>query len=341
MKRVLSLIGAVSLLSAAIASPVAAKGLASHASARNFKVGVVLDVGGVNDRSFNHLAYEGMIQAQAKYHIQGRYVTSTGPDQYVPNLTQFATQHYKLIIGVGFDMQSAMYIVATKYPNIKFAMVDGSPLNAKGANVNLPNVANLFFREQQSGFLVGVIAGLMEKEKVGAAKTNTIGFMGGQSIPPVNRYIDGYKQGAEKVDPGIKILSGYSQSFTDQNKGREIGLAQIGQGASILFQVAGASGLGYLAAAQQKKVYGIGVDANQGFLGKYIMTSALKKVNVAVQLIIRDALDGTFKGGNHEYSLSNNATGFAPPQSYVPNSIRAQVNRYTALIKSGKLVVKP
>jgi basic membrane protein A len=341
MKRALSLIGVVGILSAAIASPAAARGLASHSNAANYKVGVVLDVGGVNDRGFNHLAYEGMIQAQAKDHITGKYVVSTGADQYVPNLTQFASQHYKLIIGVGFDMQSAMYIVAKKYPNTKFAMIDGSPLNPAGKNVNMPNVANLFFQTQQSGFLVGVLAGLMEKQKVGVATHNTIGYMGGQSIPPVNTYIHGYIQGAKKVDPSVKILSGYSQSFTDQNKGREIGLAQVGQGADILFQVAGASGLGYLAAAQQKKVYGIGVDADQSFLGSYVITSALKKVDVAVQLIIRDAVQGKFKSGNHNYSIVNGATGFAPTSKAVPQSIVKQVQAYAAQIKSGKLKVNP
>lgn len=338
MKRILLLGGVASLLLAASVSPVGARGLAAHPARAKYRVGVVLDVGGVNDKSFNHLAYLGMQAAKRAYGIDARYVVSTGQSQYVPNLTQFAQQRYNLVIGVGFLMQSAMYQVAKKFPRTKFAMVDGAPQGPSGATVNLKNVANLFFKEQESGYLVGVIAGLMEKSKVGKAKRNTIGYMGGLSIPPVNRYIAGYVAGAKKVDPGIKILSGYSQSFTDQNKGREIGLQQINSGADILFQVAGASGLGYLAAAQQRGYYGIGVDADQRYLGKFVMTSALKKVDVAVKLTIRQAMTGKFKGGDHRFSLLNGATGFAAPASYVPKSIVAQAKMYERLIRTHKIV---
>jgi basic membrane protein A and related proteins len=341
MKRVLALIGAASLLSAAIVTPVAATGLTSHAQAKSFKVGVVLDVGGVNDKSFNHLAYLGMQEAVASYRITGRYVVSTGSSQYVPNLTQFAAAHYNLVIMVGFLAQSAIYQVAKQYPHVKFAMVDGAPQGPNGATVNLPNVANLFFKEQESGYLVGVIAGEMEKLHIGKAQHGTIGYMGGVSIPPVNRYIAGYIEGARKIMPSIKVLSGYSQSFTDQNKGREIGLAQISQGADILFQVAGASGLGYLSAAQQQARYGIGVDANQSYLGKYIMTSAIKKVDVAVKLTIHQALTGHFRGGDHHFSLLNSATGFAKPAKYVPKAIVAIAKLYEQKIRSGKIVPSP
>ena len=341
MKRVLALIGAVSLLSAAMVAPASARGLASHAQAKAFKVGVVLDVGGVNDKSFNHLAYEGMVHAVASYHITGRYVVSTGQSQYVPNLTQFAAAHYNLVIAVGFLMQSAMYQVAKQYPHTKFAMVDGAPQGPSGATVNLPNVANLFFKEQESGFLVGVMAAEMEKLHVGKAVHGTIGYMGGISIPPVNRYIAGYVEGARRIMPSIKIQSGYSQSFTDQNKGREIGLAQISQGADILFQVAGASGLGYLAAAQQQGRYGIGVDADQGYLGKYIVTSAVKKVDVAVKLTIHQTLTGHFRSGDHHFSLLNGATGFAKPARFVPKAIVAIVKLYEQKIRTGKIVPSP
>jgi basic membrane protein A and related proteins len=337
MKRILALVGAVTLMSASIATPVAAHSLAHHAQKSSFKVGVVLDTGGVNDHSFNHLAYLGFQEAQTSFGVKGYYVVSSGSSDYLPNLKNFAAHHFNLVVGVGFLMANAMYQIALQYPHTHFALIDSAPANASGASVNLKNVSNLFFKEQQSGYLVGVIAGLMEKRHVGRAVHNKIGYMGGQSIPPVNRYIAGYVAGACKVDPTIQIARGYSQSFTNQSTGHDIGLAQVNSGADILFQVAGASGLGYLRAAQQKNVYGIGVDADQGYLGKYVITSALKKVDVAVKLTIRQTMTGHFRGGSHQFSLSNNATGFAPTKQ-VPASIVATAAKYERLIKRGAIV---
>ncbi len=310
----------------------------ANSSSSKVVVGLVTDVGGLNDKSFNHLAYVGVKASQTKYGITPKVVESTSQASYVPNLTHFAQQHDSLVIAVGFLMANAVYQVAKEYPSVHFAIIDSAPTNAKGQTVNLPNVANLFFKEQESGYMVGVIAGLMEKEHVGKATHNEIGYMGGISIPPVNRYIAGYVAGAQKVDPGIKILGGYSQSFTDQNVGKQIGLTQISSGADVLFQVAGSSGLGYLAAAQEKNVYGIGVDANQGYLGNYVITSALKKVDVAVEQTIHDVQMGKFKAGDHTFSMKNNATGYAPPSSVVPKSIVAQANAYAKKIASGSIV---
>jgi basic membrane protein A len=178
----------------------------------------------------------------------------------------------------------------------------------------------------------------MEKEKVGAARHNTIGAMGGMSIPPVDRYIAGYIQGARAADSNIKILLGYSGSFTAAPPAFVIGLGQIARGADILFQVAGSSGLGYLQAAQQKNVYGIGVDADQSYLGAYIMTSAIKKVDQAVVGIVGDVVSGSFKGGDHTFSLKDDATGYGTVGSMVPPSIIAQVNAQEQLIAAGKVV---
>ena len=338
MKRIVPLVGVLTLVLSVAASPAAARTLRSHSSASSFRVGLVTDVGGLNDKSFNHLAFLGLQEAEARYHIKGSVIQSKAQSDYVPFLSTFAQRHYNLTIGVGFLMESAIYSVAKAYPHQKFAIIDGAPADAKGNTVNLPNVANLFFREQQSGYLVGVIAATMERHHVGAAVHNTIGYMGGVSIPPVNRYIAGYVAGARKVDPGIRILSGYSQSFTNESAGKAIGLAQISQGADILFQVAGSSGLGYLAAAQQRSKYGIGVDADQGYLGKYVITSALKKVDVAVRITVRDAMSGHFRAGDHEFDLKNNATGFAKPSSYVPAYAIAAAKKYEKLIRSGKIV---
>jgi basic membrane protein A len=324
---------------AVVASPGASAAASCVAPNPNFKVGLVTDVGGLNDKSFNHLAYLGVEQAQCQLGATVEVIQSSEQAQYVPNLTTFAQKGDNLVIAVGFLMANAVYTVATQYPKVHFAAVDTAPADAKGNTVNLPNVANLFFHEQESGYAVGYLAGLMEKDKVGAATTNTISYMGGLAIPPVDRYIAGYIAGAKAADPSITIIGGYSQSFTDQTIAKSIGLNHISRGSSILFQVAGSSGLGYLQAAVDKGVYGIGVDADQNYVAPAtIITSAIKKVNVAVFLTIQHLMQGTFQAGDNEFTLKDNATGFAPPNSAVPASIVAQVQQVEDQIASGAIV---
>jgi basic membrane protein A len=317
----------------------AASKTAAHVRA-GLKVGVVLDVGGLDDKGFNHMAYLGAQAAQKQYGITFKYVqTTTSSDAlYYANLATFARQGYDLVFGIGFLMEPSIYKVAKAYPKVHFAIVDGAPTDAKGNTVNLPNVANLFFREQESGYLVGYMAGLMEKGKVGIATHNVIGTMGGLSIPPVNRYIAGYYQGARAADPSVKIILQYSNSFTDQNVSNHIGQSQVSKHADILFAVAGSAGLGYLKAAQTKNVYGIGVDSDQLYLGSYMMTSAVKKVDAAVTQTIGALATGKFKAGDNSFNLSTNATGYGTVGSMVPKSIVAQVAAQAKLIASGKLV---
>jgi len=324
---------------AAMASPAASAAASCVPNNPNFKVGLVTDVGGLNDKSFNHLAYLGLQAAECQLGVTGDVIQSSEQSQYVPNLTTFAQKGDNLVIAVGFLMANAVYTVAQQYPKVHFGAIDTAPADAKGNTVNLPNVANLFFHEQESGYTVGYMAGLLEKNKIGKATTNTISWMGGLSIPPVDRYIAGYIAGAKAADPSITILGGYSQSFTDQTVAKSLGLNHISRGSSILFQVAGASGLGYLQAAVDQGVYGIGVDADQNYVAPAtIITSAIKKVDVAVFLTIQNLLNNTFKGGDNEFTLQNNATGFAPPNSVVPADIVAQVQAVENQIKSGAIV---
>lgn len=341
-KRHLAVACAMLLPLAAISMPVRTEAAprVAHQAQATVRVGLVLDVGGRDDKSFNQLAYQGAVDAQKKYGIQFNYVQSpTISDQvYYNELANFARKGYNLVIGVGFLMAKAMLKAAQTFPHEHFALIDSAPNDAKGNVVNMANVANIFFHEQESGYLVGYMAGLMEKGKVGKATHNVIGAMGGVSIPPVNRYIAGYIQGARVADPGIKILLGYSQSFTDEGVALNIGNGQIAQGCDILFAVAGSSGLGYLKAAQQKGVYGIGVDADQAYLGPYMMTSAVKKVDQAVLITVGKLIAGTFKGGDNEFSLKNNATGYGKVGAMVPASIKAQVAAQAKLIASGKIV---
>jgi basic membrane protein A len=305
-----------------------------------FRLGLVLDVGGIDDQGFNQLAYVGALIARTVSVINFDYVQAgaSSTQVYVQALERFAKQGDDPVIGVGFPMNVAMFRAARAFPQTHFALVDARPVDDTGTMVNLKNVANLLFQAQESGYLVGYMAGLMEKEQIGAARHNTIGAMGGLSIPPVNDYIAGYIQGARAANPGIKILLGYSQSFTDEGPALTIGLNQIAQGADILFQVAGAAGLGYLQAAQRKDVYGIGADADQSYLGPYIMTSALKRVDQAIVLLVRRVLNGTFRGGDNSFSLKNNGTGYGTVGAMVPPRIIAQVKAQAQLIAAGKLV---
>jgi basic membrane protein A len=222
----------------------------------------------------------------------------------VPNLSTLAQQKFDLVIGVGFLMSDAMNTVATKFPDTNFAIIDFSQaaLKAKPANVR-----GLLFKENEAGYLAGYLAALYVKDKGG---DQVISSVGGQKIPPVDGYIAGYQAAAEKANPKIKTLNGYSQDFVDQAKCKEIALNQIAEGSQVVFQVAGQCGLGALDAAKEKGVLGIGVDADQGYLGDHILTSAQKKVDVAVFETAKAAQDGSFKGGEDQiFDLKSDGVG--------------------------------
>jgi basic membrane protein A and related proteins len=257
---------------------------------KKLKVGLVTDIGGLNDRSFNALANKGLKDAQAQLGIEGRVLISKSNADYTPNLSTLAQQKYDLVISVGFLMAEATEKVAGKFPNVKFAIIDGS---AAGMKSKPTNVEGLLFSEQEAGYLVGYLSGLYAKDN----SATTIGSIGGQKIPPVDHYIAGYQAGAKKADPSIKTLNAYSQDFVDQAKCKEIALDQIAKGAKVVFQVAGQCGLGVLDAAKEKSVQGIGVDADQGYIGPQVFTSALKKVDVAVFNAIKGAQDDKYTGG--------------------------------------------
>jgi basic membrane protein A len=254
------------------------------------KAGVVTDIGGLNDRSFNALANKGRKDAQSELGAETRVLISDSNADYVPNLTTLAQQQFDLIVPVGFLMADATNTVATKLPDAKFAIVDFSAAALKDKP---RNVEGLLFRENEAGYLAGYLAGLWAKEN----NAKTVSTVGGQKIPPVDGYIAGFQAGAKKAYPGIETLNGYSQDFVDQAKCKEIALDQIAKGSKVVFQVAGGCGLGALDAAKEKGVQGIGVDADQAFLGDHILTSAQKKVDVAVFNAIKRVQDGSFKGG--------------------------------------------
>jgi basic membrane protein A len=259
-------------------------------AAESIKAGVVTDIGGLNDRSFNALANKGIKQAESELGVETRVLISKSNGDYVPNLTTLAQQRFDLIIPVGFLMADATNTVATQLPDAKFAIVD---FPAAALKDKPKNVQGLLFKENEAGYLAGYLAGLWAKDN----NAKTVSTVGGQKIPPVDGYIAGFQAGAKKAFPGIETLNAYSQDFVDQAKCKEIALDQIAKGSKVVFQVAGGCGLGALDAAQEKGAQGIGVDADQSYLGDHILTSALKKVDVAVFEAVKRAQEGSFKGG--------------------------------------------
>lgn len=323
------------------AAPTAAATTAPTATPAAIKIGLVTDVGGLNDKSFNSLANQGRLDAEKDLKVTTSVTESKKQEDYVPNLTNYAQQKYDLVISVGFLMTNATWKVAKQFPDVKFAIIDGAPANDKGDTENLPNVANLFFRENEAGYLVGVIAATMAKDKVGKATHNTVCSMGGIPIPPVDRFIAGYQDAVKTISPATTILNGYSNDFVDQAKGKEVGLNHISKGCDILFQVAGGSGLGYVAAAKEKGVYAIGVDADQADVAPgTIITSALKRVNKAVFETIKAVQGKTYKAGDQFFSATNDGIGYGKLDAVVPANAKAAADQALADIKSGKIKPK-
>jgi basic membrane protein A len=275
----------------------------STTAKKSIKAGLVSDIGGLNDRSFNFLANKGRLDAQKKLGIDTRVLLSKSNGDYVPNMTTLAQQKYNIIVAVGFLMAEATNTVASKVPSSDFAIVDFS---AAGLKDKPKNVVGLLFAEQEAGYMAGYLAGLWAKDN----NAKVISSVGGQKIPPVDHYIAGYQAGAKAAYPGIQTLNAYSQDFVDQAKCKEIALDQISKGSKVVFQVAGGCGLGALDAAKEKGVQGIGVDADQSYLGDHILTSAEKHVDLAVFNAIKSVQDGTFKGGTDVLNnVANNGVG--------------------------------
>jgi len=341
MKKSAALLGVLVLLIAAGCGGGGKKSSADTTTATtggsNMKVGLVTDIGGLNDRGFNHLSFLGLQRAQSELGIEQRVYQAKSTQEYVPNLSTFARQGYDLTIGVGFTEATAIDTVATNFPQSKFAIVDVDQTEEPHKPANL---LGLLFKEQETGYLVGYLAGL-EAKKEGF---DTISAVGANNVPAIVRYISGYIQGAKKADAGIKVLANYANdpTFSDQAKCKETALNQINQGSHVVFQVAGGCGLGALAAAKENKVWGIGVDADQRYLGSHIMTSALKRVDKAVEDLTTLASQGKLKtGSNDTFSLKNEGVGLGSVSPKIPKELVTKTNAIAKQIGDGTIVVKP
>jgi basic membrane protein A len=286
----------------AAASSSTSTAASSSSSGGSFKVGLVTDIGGLNDHGFNHLSYQGLLQAESQLGVKGTVLQSQSGADYIPNLTRLAEAGNKLVIAVGFLMAAPLQQVATKYPNVHFAIID-SPGGA--APDTAKNIEGIDFAEQQAGYPAGYLTGLYLKQH----NYTTASTVGGQSIPPVNLYIAGFQAGVKAADPSAKLLNAYSQDFVAQDKCKELALNQIQAGSKVVFQVAGACGLGAISAAVQNKDQAIGVDADQSYLSPtYVLTSAEKKVDTGVFTAIKNLKAGQFSA-NLQEDITNGGVG--------------------------------
>lgn len=271
-------------------------------------VGIVFDIGGKDDRSFNAAAWEGVKRAAQDFPIVLRDIEPGNPTSIEPAMRAFAERKYDLIIGVGFAQAPIMEQVAKEYPNIHFAIVDGVS--------ELPNVASLIFKEHEGSYLVGMLAAK-------ASKTGTIGFIGGMDIGLIHRFATGYEEGAKAVNPNMQVIRNYvgvtDSAWNNPGKGKEIAMAQIGKGADVLFTAAGNSGLGAFDAVEQQGMkdgrathFVIGVDSNQNMVKPgFVLTSMVKRVDNAVYSIVQDVVNGKFKAGFHVYGLDKDGVGYS------------------------------
>ena len=313
----------------------------SEGSDDQLKVGLITDQGQLNDRGFNELAFNGLKRAERELGVEGRVVESATEADYVPNITSLVRQNFDVIIGVGFAQGPAFDTAAGKFPDTKFVIidVDQSTLEHKPKNV-----VGLLFREEQAGYLAGYAAGLAERRT--EKDHYTFAAVGGMKEPPVDRFIAGFDRGVQDAlmqagaTKGSTVFRGYSQDWEDVAKCKELALQYISRGAGVIFQVAGGCGLGALDAAKEKGVWGIGVDADQSFLGPHVLTSALKRVDAAVFQTIESVQDESWQGGrNLTFGLKEDGVGLGTFSPRFPVEDRKAVEEVAKRIADGEVAV--
>jgi basic membrane protein A len=291
------------------------------------RVCLITDIGGLNDRGFNSLANQGLERAAEELGVETRVLESRSDADYIPNLSECANEGFDLIFSVGFLMGEATQKAAQQFPDSTFAIVDFA-YEAPEANLQ-----GLVFKEQETGYLVGYLAGLV-------TETNVVSTVGGQKIPPVDRFIAGFQKGAADANPDVTTLNGYSQDFVDQAKCKEVALDQIAKKSDVVFQVAGGCGLGALDAAKEKGVWGIGVDADQGFLGDHVLTSALKRVDEAVFQTVEKMVNGeTVGGGVTVFGLAEEGVGLGETSPNVDAALVDQTKAQIEKVVAGEIEI--
>jgi basic membrane protein A len=308
-----------------------------------FTAALVSDIGKFNDRSFNQSQLEGLNRAKRELGIKALPLQSNSTSDYVPNFSTAARRKANITIAAGFLLADTLETVAARYPKSKFAITDYC---AKGAATCItgsvlkkdhPNVMGLDYAANESGCLVGYLAAEMTKKQGGR---QIIGAVGGLHIPPVDIWIAGYKHCAKLYNPKITILVGYSGDFVKSDLCKTVAENQIAQGAQVLFQVAGGCGLGTLKAAEEHRIWGIGVDKDQYNDAKRVLTSGVKRVDLGVFNVIKAVKGGTFKSNRDlKFTLANGGMSVGKINPAVPKDFIDKMNDLKQRIISGEVKV--
>ncbi|MFB5082722.1 BMP family lipoprotein [Symbiobacterium thermophilum] len=294
----------------------------------DFTVGMATDVGGLNDDSFNAAAYRGILQAEKDLGVKHIVIESQRQEDYITNLQTLIDGGADIVWGVGFMMQASIDEMAQANPDQWFGLID--------EQVNQPNVASVLFKEQEGSFLVGYLAGK-------ATKTNRVGFVGGVESPVIGRFEAGFRAGVKAANPDAVVDVVYAAAFDDPAKGKDIALTMFNTGADVIFHAAGGTGQGVIEAAKEKNLFAIGVDSDQNYLApNNVLSSMIKRVDVAVYDVIKMALEGNFPGGQVvRLGLAENGVGYSDTTLWdkMPEGTKAEVDKWAEAIKEGKVVV--
>ena len=314
------------VLTAAMVASVSAMPQMVAAADDEFKIGLITDVGGVNDGAFNQSAWEGLEKAGEELGVEVNYLESATDADYQPNMETFVDEDYDLIISVGYMLADATREAAEANPDTKFAIIDDS-------SIDLPNVTSLMFKAEQASYLVGYVAGL-------TTKTNNIGFVVGMTNETMNQFGYGYCAGAIDANPDITVQQFNANSFADSATGKTMANTAITNGADIVFQAAGATGLGVIEACQEAGVYAIGVDSDQSSIApKTVLTSAMKRVDNAVYDAVQELIDDKLEGGVQTFDLAAGGVDIAPSQDLISDDVIKAVDEVKEKIISGDVVI--
>lgn len=296
------------------------------ADASEISIGLVTDVGGVNDGSFNQSAWEGLQRAQADMGVQVNYLESKTDADYTPNIEAFMDEDCDLIICVGYMLADATRAAAEANPNQKFAIIDD-------ASIELENVACLMFKQEQASYLVGYVAGMM-------TESNTVGFELGMANDTMNTFGYGYCAGVLDANPDAKILQKNANSFGSPETGSSDANAMITNGADIIYHAAGGTGIGVIKKCQEAGIYAIGVDSDQSVIApETVLTSAMKRVDNAVYDCSEAVVNGSFESGVKTYDLSVGGVDIAPTQDLLTDEVKTAIEDVKAKIISGEITV--
>lgn len=315
-----------------------ALGASLAAAGESKKIGLVFDVGGLGDKSFNDAANRGLERAEKELGIEAQYKEPGEGNQRETEMRRFATKKYDLVFGIGFLFTDDITNLAEKFPKTHWACVDYSVTEGKKIPANL---LALKFKEQEGSFLVGALAALL-------SKTGKIGFVGGMNIPLIRKFEAGYKAGARHANPKVEVIAAYAgntgEAFKNPTKGKELALAQIDQGVDVIFHASGSTGLGVFEACKDKGKLAIGVDSDQydPKMPDTILTSMVKHVEVAVFEAIKAETDGKFAGGVRELGLAEDGVGYVYDEhnkKLIPDDVHAKVEGFKKEIVEGKIKV--